>query len=85
MRRGKGRSDAAEHSDAAGARRIVEARKQQKDRSKRGKRGSDVGKIAARKGNSGVEARGEEQSGPAETTGDDRDGKPRQIDAKGGN
>ncbi len=58
---------------------------QQRNRSKRGKRGSDVGEIALNKGNPGVEARGEEQSGIAETTGDGRDGKPRQIDAKGGN
>lgn len=37
-----------------------------------------------RKGNSGVEARGEGRSGLAETTGDDRDG-TRLIDARGGN
>jgi hypothetical protein len=81
------RGDAAAHSDAAGARRIVEVKpaEQQRNRSKRGKRGSDVEEIASSKGNSGVEARGEGNSGLAETTGDDRNGKTRQIGPKEGN
>jgi hypothetical protein len=33
----------------------------------------------------GLRSQGEGQSGLAETTGDGRGGKPRQIDAKGGN
>ena len=84
-RRYREQSDPARHRPEPPPCQMSFRQQQQKNRSKRGKRGSDVGKIAESKGNSGVEARGEEQSGPAETTGDDRDGNPRQIDAKGGN
>jgi hypothetical protein len=71
-------------SDAAGARRIVEAVAAE-NQSKIGKRGSDVGEIASSKGNSGVEVWLRGSPTLRRPLGTGRGGKPREIDAKRGN